>query len=97
MTSKRIAFTQELLSFIGLGGRLHLAWISSAEAQKFTQVVTAFTDHIRTLGPNPLTRFQPGGRPPVPRAAGGPQTRFTRPQRTFKGARHEANSQRVAG
>ena len=39
---------------MGLGGRLHLSWISSAEAQKFVQVVTDFTEKIRTLGPNPL-------------------------------------------
>ena len=54
MTVKRIAFLQELLSFMGLGGRLHLEWISSAEAQKFVQVITDFTEKIRSLGPNPL-------------------------------------------
>lgn len=42
---------------MGLKGRVHLEWISSAEAQKFTQVVTDFTEKIRALGPNPLTRF----------------------------------------
>jgi F420-non-reducing hydrogenase iron-sulfur subunit len=57
MTVKRVTFLQELLSFMGLGGRLHLAWISSAEAQKFASVVTDFTDHIRALGPNPLKTF----------------------------------------
>lgn len=45
---------QELLAFVGLEGRLHLEWISSAEAQKFVQVVTDFTDKIRRMGPNPL-------------------------------------------
>ena len=39
---------------MGLDGRVHLEWISSAEAQKFVQVVTDFTDKIRSLGPNPL-------------------------------------------
>ena len=34
--------------------RLHLEWISSAEAQKFVQVITAFTEKIRRMGPNPL-------------------------------------------
>ncbi|MEE4353893.1 MAG: hypothetical protein V2J25_13615, partial [Desulfatiglans sp.] len=33
------------------------AWISSAEAQKFVQVVTDFTEKIRSLGPNPLLAF----------------------------------------
>ena len=45
---------QELLYFMGLEGRVHLEWISSAEAQKFAQVVTDFTEKIRSMGPNPL-------------------------------------------
>ncbi len=39
---------------MGLEGRLHLDWISSAEAQKFAQVVTAFTDKVKAMGPSPL-------------------------------------------
>ncbi len=58
MTVKRVAFLQELLKFMGLGGRLHLAWISSAEAQKFARVAADFTEHIRTLGSNPLKDFE---------------------------------------
>lgn len=54
MTIKRMRFLQELLAFVGLGGRLHLEWISSAEAQKFVAVVTDFTEKIRKLGPNPV-------------------------------------------
>lgn len=42
---------------MGLEGRLHLEWISSAEAQKFVRVVTDFTEKICQLGPNPLSRF----------------------------------------
>ena len=57
MTIKRITFLQELLAFVGLEGRLHLEWISSAEAQKFVQVITDFTEKIRTLGPNPLLDY----------------------------------------
>jgi len=57
MTVKRITFLQELLAFTGLEGRVHLAWISSAEAQKFVQVVTEFTEKIRALGPNPLAAY----------------------------------------
>ena len=63
MTVKRITFLQELLDFMGLGGRLHLAWISSAEAQKFARVVTQFTDRIRGLGPNPLPGWQLSNQP----------------------------------
>ena len=55
MTIKRITFLQELLAFMGLEGRLHLEWISSAEAQKYVRVITDFTEKIRTLGPNPLS------------------------------------------
>jgi F420-non-reducing hydrogenase iron-sulfur subunit len=57
MTVKRIRFLQELLSLIGLEGRLDLSWISSAEAQKFVQVVIDFTEKIKSLGPNPLSAF----------------------------------------
>jgi len=57
MTIKRMTFLQELLGFMGLEDRLHLDWISSAEAQKFAQVVTDFTEKIRALGPNPLSNF----------------------------------------
>lgn len=55
MTIKRMTFLQELLNFMGLKGRLHLDWISSAEAQKFVQVVTGFTEKIKAMGPTPLT------------------------------------------
>ena len=34
---------------------MHLDWISSAEAQKFAQVVTAFTEKVKAMGPSPLT------------------------------------------
>ena len=57
MTIKRITFLQELLTFMGLEGRLHLEWISSAEAQKFVQVITDFTEKIRMMGPNPLPAY----------------------------------------
>ena len=45
---------QELCKVMGFEGRLQLEWISSAEAQKFVEVVTAFSEKIRKLGPNPL-------------------------------------------
>lgn len=56
MTKKRMSFLKELLPFLGLGGRLRLEWISSAEAQKFVKVVTEFTEQIRELGPSPLAK-----------------------------------------
>jgi F420-non-reducing hydrogenase iron-sulfur subunit len=50
-----MTFLQNLLKFVGLEDRLHLDWISSAEAQKFVQVVTDFTKKIKLLGPNPIS------------------------------------------
>jgi F420-non-reducing hydrogenase iron-sulfur subunit len=58
MTGKRMAFVQRLLTFLGLEGRLHLAWISSAEAQRFVQVVTEFTNTVKTLGPSPIKEHE---------------------------------------
>jgi len=45
---------------MGLEGRVHLEWISSAEAGKFARVVTDFTEKIRALGPNPLSLAREG-------------------------------------
>jgi len=70
MTIKRITFLQEMLDFMGLGGRLHLEWISSAEAQKFVQVVSDFTEKIRSLGPNPLSGKRSPGALWTPAAPG---------------------------
>jgi F420-non-reducing hydrogenase iron-sulfur subunit len=70
MTIKRITFLQELLAFTGLQERVHLAWISSAEAQKFVAVVTEFTEKIRALGPNPLAAYSEKWKAPAPRAIG---------------------------
>lgn len=39
---------------MGLEERLHLEWISSAEAQKFADTITGFTEKIQQLGKNPL-------------------------------------------
>jgi len=55
MTVKRVTFLQDFLAFMGLEGRLHLEWLSSAEAQKFVQVVTQFTEKIRGKGPSPMS------------------------------------------
>jgi coenzyme F420-reducing hydrogenase delta subunit len=32
--------------------RLHMSWVSSAEATKFIEVVTEVTEAVRALGPN---------------------------------------------
>jgi len=77
MTVKRVTYLQELLEFMGLKGRLHLEWISSAEAQKFAQVVTDFTEQIRTLGPSPLAVFTEKIKANAPKA-------FRRPEKAIK-------------
>jgi coenzyme F420-reducing hydrogenase delta subunit len=52
MTQKRIAFLKEFLEFIGIHpDRLHLQWVSSAEAPQFAQAATAFIARVRELGP----------------------------------------------
>lgn len=56
MTIKRMRFLQELLNFIGIEGRLHLEWISSAEAQKFADTITNFTEKIQAMGPSQFTK-----------------------------------------
>ena len=44
--------TQKLLAFAGIGEeRLHLAWVSSAEAQRFVEVASKVSETIQKLGP----------------------------------------------
>ena len=51
-TAKRIPILRRLLSYVGIEpDRLHLEWVSSSEAQKFTQVLSEFTERVRQLGP----------------------------------------------
>ena len=75
MTVKRMRFLQQLLKFVGLDERLHLEWISSAEAQKFARVVTEFTEKIKALGPNPLAAFNEKIEALWPRAVAGSENR----------------------
>jgi F420-non-reducing hydrogenase iron-sulfur subunit len=88
MTIKRMRFLQQLLDFVGLGGRLHLEWISSAEAQKFVDVVTRFTEKIRRLGPNPIQSLPKAqlllGPKAVPVPTGPPAAPEEKPARPAK-------------
>ncbi len=48
---KKIALTKHLLDHAGIGSqRLHLAWVSSAEAQRFAQVATTVVEDVRASG-----------------------------------------------
>ncbi len=43
--------TQKLLDLCGLGkDRLHLYWVSSAEAQRFADIATQVTESVRAMG-----------------------------------------------
>ena len=47
--------TRELLALLGIDSdRLALEWVSSAEAGRFAEIVTSFTQKIKNLGKNPL-------------------------------------------
>lgn len=51
-TVKRVPLLRNLLSYVGINpDRLHLDWVSSAEAPKFARVTTEFVETIRKLGP----------------------------------------------
>jgi F420-non-reducing hydrogenase iron-sulfur subunit len=51
----RVDAIQFVLENLGIDpARFEIAWVSSAEAPRFAEVVTRFTEKIRQLGPNPL-------------------------------------------
>jgi len=48
---KKILSTQKLFGLSGIGQeRLHLAWVSSAEAQRFAEIAASVTASIKSLG-----------------------------------------------
>ncbi len=38
----------------GLDGRFRYEWVSASEGQRFAEVVSDFTEHIRAMGPTPV-------------------------------------------
>jgi F420-non-reducing hydrogenase iron-sulfur subunit len=47
--------TLELVRILGIEPeRLRLEWVSSAEGTRFAEVVTKFTEQIKSLGPSSL-------------------------------------------
>ncbi len=47
--------TRELVKILGIDPeRLRLEWVSSAEGLRFAEVVKAFTEKVRSLGPSGL-------------------------------------------
>ncbi len=56
---RRYHLLKKLLTQLGLEPqRIRLEWISAAEGEKFARVVNEFTEQLRALGPNPLTRIE---------------------------------------
>lgn len=50
-----VELTRELLDLMGIENeRLALEWVSSAEAARFAEIVTSFTQKIKSLGKSPL-------------------------------------------
>jgi F420-non-reducing hydrogenase iron-sulfur subunit len=54
-TEKRFDLMKTLLKVAGLEpGRIRLEWVSASEGEKFSKVVTDFTNQIKALGPTPV-------------------------------------------
>jgi len=58
-TEKRVRLMRKLLEEAGIEPeRLRLEWISASEGEKFSKVVTEFTEQIRKLGPSKVKKDQ---------------------------------------
>jgi coenzyme F420-reducing hydrogenase delta subunit len=56
---KRVEYAKKILDAVGIGGeRLEMYNISAAEGPKFVKLANEMTERIKTLGPNPLKKFQ---------------------------------------
>lgn len=54
-TARRVVLLRRMLMEMGVDPRrIKLEWISASEGAKFRDVMIAFTEEIRNLGPNPL-------------------------------------------
>ena len=62
-TENKIALTKRLLKEAGLDpNRLRLEWVSASEGERFSKVVTEFTNQIKQLGPSPMAGPTPDQR-----------------------------------
>jgi F420-non-reducing hydrogenase iron-sulfur subunit len=56
---RRIPLTRKLAEQMGIDPRrIRLEWVSASEGARFTQVVTAFTEQVRALGPLQLAEWR---------------------------------------
>jgi len=55
IAQRRYSIMHRLLEFTGIESeRLFVDWVSASEGKRFAEVVTAFTERVRNLGPLPL-------------------------------------------
>jgi F420-non-reducing hydrogenase iron-sulfur subunit len=58
---RKMTFLRKILAAEGIGEeRLILDWVSAGEGQRFAEIVSAFTERIRSLGPFPLNEATEG-------------------------------------
>jgi len=50
---KKFDMVKRFLTLIGFDNRIRLDWVSASEGARYAQVITEFTNHIKTLGPSP--------------------------------------------
>ncbi|NVM35387.1 MAG: hydrogenase iron-sulfur subunit [Candidatus Lokiarchaeota archaeon] len=53
-TELKMKMLSKTLSMINFSDRVRLDWVSAAEGNRFAQIVSDFTAHIRKLGPSPV-------------------------------------------
>jgi F420-non-reducing hydrogenase iron-sulfur subunit len=53
-TELKMKMLSKTLSIIDFSDRVRLDWVSAAEGNRFAQIVSDFTEHIRKLGPSPV-------------------------------------------
>ena len=58
-TEEETASTQKFLSLIGFDSRIRLDWVSASEGVRYGEVVSEFVNHIKKLGPSPLSGESP--------------------------------------
>lgn len=57
---RRLEILKQFLPFIGIdAGRFQYTWVSASEGQLWQAVVTAFSESIHRLGPNPGVQDKP--------------------------------------
>jgi len=56
---KKYDMTEKFLKLIGMDDRIRLEWVSASEGARYAQVVTEFTEKIKSLGPAPTAGDNP--------------------------------------